>query len=232
MKKALVASAAIVCAAIISVAAARWVLPVTGVVGFNYTDDSFITVHFDINNSEDEYSQLAPESIEISCELAQSYIPDAQGCSVYDGDARRGYVFDGWYTSPEGGERVGEDITLQDAADGAEEVTLYAHWKDKCAVQIMIIDNNFASVDGQFSFCWTDGGTEQSEFCASASTGTFTFTYYVAEGQIWRIDVFMPTGEKSVEGVPAEQGHFYSYTITVYSYGGVTAPSTVTDNII
>ncbi len=37
---------------------------------------------------------------------------------------RKGYTFDGWYDSPEGGRRIDEQCTV----DSTEDVALYAHW--------------------------------------------------------------------------------------------------------
>ena len=233
MRKAVVAIILIACAATLSVAAARWIVPVTEVVGFNYTGSAYINVSFDVNNSADGYAQLAPSEEKVSGNLADSYVPDGQACAIYDSDARFEYVFDGWYTLPEGGKKVGEDITLLQAADGANQVTLYAHWKSKCPVEIIIDDKNFNVVDGQCTFYWTGAdGQEFGEYCTSSQTGTFTYQFFIAEGQSWRISTSTAAGEKLLEGVPVEYGHSYSYKITIYATGIVSAPSSVQDNLL
>lgn len=48
---------------------------------------------------------------------------------------RKGFHFDGWYTSPDGGERVGESYTVTSAG------TLYAHWSGP------VLQSSIAQID-------------------------------------------------------------------------------------
>lgn len=230
MRKALVAfAAAVVSAAAVSFAAAQWIIPVVDVVGFEYNGGEYINVSFDINNSADGYSDLNVADEKVSQSLAESYVPDAGVCSTYDFDARSRYAFDGWYTSPDGGQKIGEDCTLLQAAEGADSVTLYAHWISKCRLDITINDSCFSQVDGSCTLFWYDeNGSEASAVCNSSQTGTFNFTFYINPSQEWKIVSSTLSGEKVLSGVRTEYGKSYSFEIKVYVTGLISVPSSLT----
>ncbi len=230
MKKAAIALAAAVCAVAVPVAAAGWVIPATQTVGFSYTGGEYISVSFNANNADENYSQLAPQEERVALSVAESYIPSAEECSIYDFDAEKAYVFDGWYTLPEGGERVGGEVTLLKAADGRESITLYAHWQQKSALKITIKDNCYSGVDGSCTLFWQDGQNEwNSALCASAEAGTFDFIYYINPAQKWKIISHLASGDRELSGVSLSEGRTYSFSITVYATGIISASSSLKD---
>lgn len=76
-----------------------------------------ITVKFDTNGGD-----MSLDNIPVIYSLSQStYYPLLKECS------RRGYNFDGWYTSPYGGTKVSSYSTVTQDKDH----TLYAHWSSQ-----------------------------------------------------------------------------------------------------
>lgn len=55
--------------------------------------------------------------------------------AVQSAPSREGYTFTGWYTEKDGGEKIDEKTDYDTIApDGQEQVTVYAHWKEKTPV--------------------------------------------------------------------------------------------------
>jgi len=77
----------------------------------------FITLHLDPNGGE-----ISENVLDIKAGGAYGLLPSAR---------REGYIFAGWFTSPEGGEQ----IISSDMPISEEEHTLYAHWIKKKATK-------------------------------------------------------------------------------------------------
>ena len=86
-------------------------------------EDDRITVYLDPNGGDDPISYF-------SVRPGDPYgpLPDAN---------RRGYVFNGWWTEPEGGERIFSDSVVL----AAEDHSLYAHWSDASRFRIRFNGN-------------------------------------------------------------------------------------------
>ena len=84
-----------------------------------YYDRIFTTVRYDANGG------MIPSDADLRTKVYYEGVMGALPAQPQ----RKGYLFSGWYTSPEGGSRVDENTGYETLApEGETEVTLYAHW--------------------------------------------------------------------------------------------------------
>ena len=196
------AAAAVAVAAFVSAACAfaDWVVPVGGEVGFDYTGGGgrTVTITFD--------------ALELPADDWEGYaLPSAQMC-IYDDDPFMPCFFGGWYTLPDGGERVEDVSDIAAMAEGG--VTLYARWRKKAEVRITLQDySNFYDI----SFVLTCGGTEH--VFATSAQGEAAVTAYLRAGGDWSAAVACGSAQASFSPAEAALSDGSAYTFTVLTSG-------------
>ena len=210
------AAAAVAVAALVSAACvfADWVVPVDSEVGFDYTGGGgrTVTITFDASCDAAGYEELCPPAIELSADDWEGYaLPSAQMC-IYDDDPFMPCFFGGWYTLPDGGERVEDVSDIAAMAEGG--VTLYARWRKKAEVRITLQDySNFYDI----SFVLTCGGTEHA--FATSAQGEAAVTAYLRAGGDWSAAVACGSSQASFSPAEAALSDGSAYTFTVLTRG-------------
>ena len=95
------------------------------------------------------------------------------GISPLPGATRRGYDFEGWYTKPEGGEKIEDGQPLW-------QPTFYAHWREHSYTLILLANDN-SGREQRFPLMY-------SEFFSLSDTAYFTRDFYELVGWSTRED--------------------------------------------
>lgn len=206
--------AALICLLVPS-AYAGWVIPQTATdVGVQsgqwiISSGSSLSVNFDSNSNLQGYSSLTQPSVTLS---QGDYLLPYENFAVYDDDPVMAYYFGGWYTSPQGGQRVesGEDVLS--CFTGQSSVTLYAHWLSKAILTVTLNDlSNFYDI----SFELVSGDNTCS--LATSSQQTLEATYYLNPTGSWSVNASASNTSVTItsEQSSLEQGGTYSFTALV-----------------
>lgn len=211
---------AIIC---LGVVYAKWLMPISADVGFEYTPQqtSTLTVTFDTNSVEEGYSSLSLPKVTLSQEEVASYVLPKEQFEVYDTDPSKKYYFGGWYTQSQGGVKV-EEGDLASVAEGMSEITLYARWNNKASLLVTLQDLN-ASYD--ISFCLTSD--DMQYLVSTSSTQTLTKTYYISPESLWSVTVEARNKSVTIDNSvsPISDGGRYSYSALINLRGTVNLPS-------
>ncbi len=166
---------------------------------------------FSANTDMAGYAGLVQPSVAYSEEDADSPVP-CDKMTVFDDDADRAYFFAGWYTEPEGGERV---TTYGDLfALGDPPSVLYARWGAKAALNVQLNDNSYV-VSYDINFDLSVGGN--SYVLTTSGTQTVTCIYYISPSSHWSIDIAVNSVRKtySYNDVQMLEGASYGLTVEV-----------------
>ncbi len=207
-----------ICAVLCACAAAAAWIPVAhtifsaGVTAGEWKADGGAAkeLSFSANTDMAGYAGLAQPSVAYSEEDADSPVP-CDRMTAFDDDADMSYFFAGWYTEPEGGERVttyGDLFSLGDPPS-----VLYARWGTKTALNVELDDQSFAVYDISFTL-----GADGNEYSLTTSQQqTLTAVYYLSPGARWNIAI--KAGLKSVSYSSADvilkEGGAYSLLVKV-----------------
>lgn len=209
--------AALICLLVPSVYAG-WVIPQTATdVGVQsgqwlISSGSSLSVNFDSNSNSEGYSSLTQPSVTLS---QGEYLLPYENFTAYDDDPAMAYYFGGWYTSPQGGQRVesGEDVFSYFA--GQSSATLYAHWLSKAILTVTLDDfSNFYDI----SFQLVSGDNTYS--LATSSQQTLEATYYLNPSGSWSVSASASGTSVAItaDQNPVEQGVEYSFYALVRMY--------------
>lgn len=123
--------------------------------GWQTADGVGFTTSTAVDASMTVYAQWTPKQYAVTLEAQGGSFDDGSGsrevAAVYDAalgalpePVRSGYAFDGWFTSPQGGEQVTADTVYQTPGNA----TYYAHWTLNAAATVEL---TFDAGDGLFA---------------------------------------------------------------------------------
>ena len=208
-----------ICAVLFACAAAAAWIPVAhtifsaGVTAGEWKADGGAAkeLSFSANTDMAGYADLSQPSVAYSEEDADSPVP-CDRMMTFDDDADRAYFFAGWYTEPEGGERV---TTYGDLfALGDPPSVLYARWGAKAALNVQLNDNSFV-VSYDINFDLSVGGN--SYVLTTSGTQTVASLFYISPSSRWSIDIAVNNFRKtySYNDVQVREGGSYGLTVEV-----------------
>lgn len=191
-----------------------------------------ITVHFDGNGYK---ITIADKTVQVDKVFSSLPTP----ISYYYPDNK---TFDGWYTAEEGGEKVTADTKFT-----GDEVTLYAHWKDRqYTIRFNVRSGDKGTVTGSMEDIIAVSGQEvalptctlikEGYRCAGWSTSSYSSTVTYKDGgtvtrtvssdnstfnlyAVWELTVFGKAYNAIAEKLPTDNGIRENTTLNLLTSG-------------